>query len=86
VYAGLVAGRIAARKAGRVRSGGFPCRYPTCRECFVVYEESSMAALVAASERRSQHEIGVHDYHHKRLEEHPRGTHGASLSAPRKAK
>lgn len=42
-----------------------------------------MTALAAASERRSQHEITVHNYRHKRLEEPARSPHGALRSAQR---
>ena len=83
VYALVIAGRLSARRAARVRSGGFPCRFHGCRVCFVVSEEGSMPALAAASERRTQHEIAAHDYRHQRLEEHPRGPLGAVHFTPK---
>jgi len=81
----LRAGRWSAGKVARVRSGGFPCRFEGCRVCFVVTEEGSMSALAAASQRRNEHEIAVHDYRHQRLVEHTRVQSGAMLAPKRPA-
>jgi hypothetical protein len=48
---------------------GFPCRFRGCRIHFAVADQSSMVALLAASEQRSEHEVAEHGYHHKRLAE-----------------
>jgi hypothetical protein len=73
-----------ARKVARLRSGGFPCRFAGCRECFVVSTQGSMLALTAASLLRTQHEVDVHDYRHVRLEEHPRGLQTAVRFVPKR--
>lgn len=52
-----------------MRSGGFPCRYGGCDVRFVVTEQGSMPALMAASAERTTHEVDVHDYRHVRLDE-----------------
>ncbi len=52
-----------------MRSGGFPCRYGGCDVRFAVTDQTSMAALLAASAERSAHELEVHDYHHVRLDD-----------------
>ncbi len=52
-----------------MRSGGFPCRYGGCDVRFVVEEQGSMPALLAASAARSDHETTVHDYRHVKLED-----------------
>jgi len=84
MYADLYAGRLTARKAVRVRSGGFPCRFVGCRECFVVTTQGSMPALTAASLLRTQHEVAVHNYQHVKLEEHPRGLQTAVRFVPKR--
>jgi hypothetical protein len=84
MYADTYAGRWSARKAGRVRSGGFPCRFVGCRECFVVSIQGSMPALTAASLLRTQHEVAAHNYQHVRLEEHPRGLQTAVRFVPKR--
>jgi len=66
------AGRSAAGKVARLRSGGFPCRFTGCRVCFGVLEQDSMPALGAASALRTEHEIAVHRYRHQPLEDHMR--------------
>src|SRR2546430_11972902 len=73
LYAEVYAGRSSARKVARMRSGGFPCRFAGCRECFVVSTQGSMPALTAASLLRTQHEVPVHNYQHIRLEDNPPG-------------
>lgn len=75
---------VTARKAVRVRSGGFPCRFAGCRECFVVTTQGSMPALTAASLLRTEHEVTVHNYQHVRLEEHPRGLQTAVRFVPKR--
>jgi hypothetical protein len=55
-----------------MRSGGFPCRFGGCDECFTVSDQTSMPALLAASALRSQHEVTVHGYAHVQLEENRR--------------
>ena len=51
-----------------MRSGGFPCRFGGCDECFTVADQTSMPALLAASALRSQHETTVHGYTHVQLD------------------
>ncbi len=78
------AGRSSAGKVARLKSGGFPCRFSGCRVCFVVLEQGSMPALVAASGLRTEHEIGVHSYRHQPLEDHMRRQWGGTNpKAPR---
>ena len=84
MYADIYAGRLTARKAARMRSGGFPCRFVGCRECFVVTTQGSMPALTAASLLRTQHEVAAHNYQHVRLEEHPRGLQTAVRFVPKR--
>jgi len=43
-----------------------------------------MPALTAASLRRTEHEIAVHEYRHVRLEEHPRGPQTAVRFVPKR--
>lgn len=64
-----------------MRSGGFPCRFGGCDIRFAVREQSSMPALLAASQQRSDHELAAHDYRHQRLDELARkpGPYGARL-------
>ncbi len=52
-----------------MRSGGFPCRYGGCDVRFVVTEQGSMPALMAASAERTTHEVDAHGYRHVRLDE-----------------
>lgn len=47
-----------------MRSAGFPCRLPGCDRAFQVTDQTSMAALKAASAARTAHEIEDHGYHH----------------------
>ena len=54
-----------------MRSSGFPCRYGGCERSYPVQDQSSMAALTAASAARSAHEIADHDYHHVRPADEP---------------
>lgn len=54
-----------------MRSGGFPCRFGACDARFAVSDPSSLAALHEASERRTEHEVAAHDYHHQRLDQPP---------------
>ena len=84
LYADVYAGRLTARKVARMRSGGFPCRFVGCRECFVVTTQGSMPALTAASLLRTQHEVAVHNYQHIKLEEHPRGLQTAVRFVPKR--
>lgn len=55
-----------------MRTGGFPCRVAGCDRTFQVVDQKSMDALNAASLERSEHEIGVHGYHHVKLGEERR--------------
>lgn len=57
-----------------MRSGGFPCRYGGCDVRFAVLEEGSMPALLAASEKRTEHELAAHGYTHVRPPEATRLT------------
>ncbi len=43
---------------------GFPCRFGGCQIRFAVVDQSSMAALRAASAERTAHELAAHGYHH----------------------
>ena len=52
-----------------MRSSGFPCRYTGCRRTFHSERSGSVAALNAAFEARTAHEIADHDYHHISLPE-----------------
>ena len=67
-----------------MRSGGFPCRFGGCDECFTVNDQASMSALLAASARRSEHETTVHGYHHVQLEDHRRSPYPASTPPPKR--
>lgn len=49
-----------------MRSAGFPCRFGGCDVSFPVADQTSMVALLAASEARTAHEIAVHGYRHVR--------------------
>lgn len=53
-----------------MRSGGFPCR-GGCDVTFVVRDQNSMESLLAASAKRTEHEIAQHGYTHVRLDEQP---------------
>jgi hypothetical protein len=55
-----------------MRTGGFPCRFPGCEVRFAVPESDSMPALLAASGRRTEHEISAHNYRHVRIPDEPR--------------
>lgn len=66
-----------------MRSSGFPCRFGGCHRSYPVDDQSSMAALTAASAARTAHEIADHDYHHMPLAEAPRQT---SYLRPRQKK
>lgn len=71
-----------------MKSGGFPCRFEGCDTRFAVTDQSSMPALLAASAQRTEHETTVHDYHHKRLDDHesrplPFNSNGVSRSRPK---
>ena len=57
-----------------MRSGGFPCRFGGCDVRYAVLEEGSMPALLAASEKRTEHEVSAHDYRHVRPPEATRLT------------
>lgn len=50
-----------------MRTGGFPCRCMGCLRSFQVRDQTSMAALQAASAARTEHEVADHGYHHVRL-------------------
>ncbi|MGH2499591.1 MAG: hypothetical protein ACRDF0_05815 [Candidatus Limnocylindria bacterium] len=64
-----------------MRSGGFPCRFAGCDVRYGVLDQSSMDALLAASARRSEHEVSAHGYRHQRLDEQaPRVSFASSLS------
>jgi len=77
----LPAGRESARKGqSSMRSGGFPCRFGGCDECFTVADQTSMPALLAASALRSQHEVSVHNYTHVQLEENRRSPYAPAQS------
>ena len=77
----LPAGRESARKGQNfMRSGGFPCRFGGCDECFTVADQTSMPALLAASALRSQHEVSVHNYTHVQLEENRRSPYAPAQS------
>lgn len=52
-----------------MRSGGLPCRFTGCDVVFTVRDQSSVSAVLAAGASRSEHEVAVHDYHHRRLED-----------------
>lgn len=67
-----------------MRSGGLPCRFADCHVHFVVLNQSSMAALSAASAQRDEHEIAAHGYHHQSLEDHARPTPYGVVSAPKR--
>lgn len=54
-----------------MRSGGFPCRFGSCDARFAVNDPSSVSALLEASERRTDHEVTAHGYHHQRLDQPP---------------
>ncbi len=59
-----------------MRSAGFPCRHAGCDRAFQVADQTSMAALQAASAERTAHEIKDHGYHHVPLgEDRPAGTY-----------
>ncbi len=47
-----------------MRRAGFPCRVTGCDLSFLVADQSSMAALTAASQERTVHEISIHGYRH----------------------
>lgn len=66
-----------------MRSSGFPCRSDGCERSFPVEDQSSMAALTAASAARSAHEIADHSYHHAPLPEAPRLTSYRSIRRPK---
>ncbi len=55
-----------------MRSGGFPCRFDGCSEVFTVPGSAALDVLLAASAERTEHEVSAHDYHHVRLDEHPK--------------
>jgi hypothetical protein len=65
-----------------MRSGGLPCRSTGCREVFLVAPGASLEDLVAASSRRSVHEVAEHDYHHERLGEHTKLRVLSSIKRP----
>ena len=65
-----------------MRSGGFPCRFTPCREIFSA-TDGSLVALQAASARRTEHEVAVHEYHHRRLDEPERKSPGWNSIAKR---
>lgn len=52
-----------------MRQAGFPCRSGGCDEVFPVVDQSSMSSLRTASDARTAHELGSHDYHHVMLSE-----------------
>lgn len=54
-----------------MRSSGFPCRYAGCQVAFQVEDQRSMSALNAAADKRTEHEVAVHGYHHVSFEEVP---------------
>ncbi len=62
------------RKGLPMRSAGFPCRMVGCDRAFQVTDQTSMAALKAASAARVAHEIADHDYRHIPLAESPAPT------------
>lgn len=64
--------KAAGKAKPPMRSGGFPCRFGGCDECFTVSDQTSMPALLAASTLRTQHEVTVHGYTHVQLEENRR--------------
>jgi len=66
-----------------MRSGGFPCRYLGCDESFSVSDQTSMPALLAASARRTEHELSAHGYTHVQLEEHRRSPYPPSTPPKR---
>ena len=68
-----------------MKSGGFPCRSAECDIRFQVRDQGSMAALLAASAERDQHEISVHNYHHEKLEQ-PVRAYGAFSAGASKAR
>ncbi len=68
-----------------LRTSGFPCRFGGCERSYPVEDQSSMAALTAASAARSAHEIADHQYHHATLPEAPRLTSYRSIRRPKEA-
>lgn len=66
-----------------MRAAGFPCRSGECERSFPVDDQSSMAALTAASAARTAHEIADHAYHHAPLPEAPRLTSYRSIRRPK---
>lgn len=69
-----------------MRSGGFPCRYAGCDVHFQVEDQTSMTALLAASAKRDEHEIAVHAYHHKSLEDLAKRAPYGTLAVPKRPK
>ena len=64
-----------------MRTGGFPCRLEGCLESFRVTDQRSMAALRAASDERTAHEISAHAYRHVRLADEPTFRPGSRTTA-----
>jgi hypothetical protein len=70
-----------------MRSAGFPCRQAGCDRAFQVADQTSMAALQAASAARTAHEVNDHNYHHVSLgEDRPAGSYFRSKGKGLEAK
>jgi len=48
-----------------VRAAGLPCRVAGCNIAFAVATGDSMSDLAKAGSQRNEHEVAVHDYHHR---------------------
>lgn len=69
-----------------MRYGGFPCRFTSCRVIFGS-TDGSLEALQQASKQRSAHEIEVHGYTHRLLNEpERRSAPWVSRTTPQKAR
>lgn len=69
-----------------MRSGGFPCRFAGCDIHFQVDDQTSMAALQAASAKREEHEVAIHGYHHQTLSDPAKRAPYGTLAVPKRPK
>ena len=52
-----------------MKASGFPCRFGGCDLVIYVPERDSVPALLAASAKRTEHEVAAHAYTHPPYQE-----------------